>query len=157
MHQRHTTQTEASEAQQAEAFPAEPLEPPEKLVRALKAGRAALGIGQAEVAILVRSHRAHVAEFETGSRLPPPEVLYRLAELYFNGPAIVAAWVEVKGALPIAIYSKTVPRYPHPLALQVAVSFAAWWPKLARGDSPAARGALSVLRWALNKLGEPEA
>lgn len=145
------------EAQQVEAFPAEPLEPSEKLVRALKAGRAGLGIGQAEVAILVRGVRSRIADYESGSRLPPPGELYRLAELYANGAEIVSAWVEVKGVLPIAIYSETVPRFPHPLALSVAVSFAAWWPRLARGDTPQARGALSVLRWALTRLGEPEA
>lgn len=145
------------EAQQAKAFPAEPLEPSEKLVRALKAGRAALGIGQAEVAILVRGVRSRIADYETGSRIPPPAELYRLTELYGNGADIVAAWVEVKGTLPIAIYSESVPRYPHPLALSVAVSFATWWPRLARGDSPQVRGALAVLRWALAKLGEPEA
>lgn len=154
MHQRHTTQIEAPEAR-VEAFPAEPLEPAERLVIALKAGRAALGIGQAEVAILVRSHRARIADYEIGARLPPPAELYRLAELYSNGAEIVATWVEVKGILPIGIYSESVPRYPHPLALSVAVSFAAWWPRLARGDTPQARGALSVLRWALAKLGEP--
>lgn len=146
---------------QVEAFgPSEPLEPAERLVRALRDGRAQLGVGQAEVAILVRSHRARIADYEIGARLPPPSELYRLAELYANGAEIVAAWVEVKGALPISIYSETVPRYPHPLALQVATSFAAWWPKLSRGDTPEVRGALSVLRWALAKLGEspePEA
>lgn len=145
------------EAEQVEAFPSEPLEPSERLVRALKAGRAAMGIGQAEIAILTRSHRSRIADYETGARIPPPAELYRLTEIYSNGPEIVSSWVEVKGVLPIAIYSETVPRFPHPLALSVAVSFAAWWPRLSRGDSPQARGALSVMRWALAKLGEPEA
>ena len=157
----HTTQTApddaAARSRVVEAFPSEPLEPSERLVRSLKAGRAAMGIGQAEVAILVRSHRAHIADFESGSRLPPPEILYRLAELYANGAQIVGAWVEVRGSLPIKIYGGDLgSRYPHPLALQVATSFAAWWPKLSRGDTPQVRGALSVLRWALSRLGEPE-
>ena len=115
-----------------------------------------MGIGQAEVAILVRGVRSRIADYETGSRLPPPGELYRLAELYAgHGPAIVSAWVEARGTLPIAIYSETVPRYPHPLALQVATSFAAWWPRLARAETAAARGALAVMRWALSRLGDP--
>jgi hypothetical protein len=147
----------AARARVVEAFPSEPIEPAERLVRALKAGRAAMGIGQAEIAILTRSHRSRIADYETGARIPPPAELYRLTEIYSNGPEIVSAWVEVKGVLPIGIYSETVPRFPHPLALSVAVSFAAWWPKLARGDTPEVRGALAVIRWALSLLGPPPA
>ncbi len=135
---------------------APPLTPGERLASALRQSRADMGIGQAEVAILVRGVRSRIADYESGSRLPPPGELYRLADLYAeHGPAIVSAWVEARGSLPIAIYSETVPRYPHPLALQVATSFAAWWPRLARAETAAARGALSVMRWALSRLGDP--
>lgn len=135
---------------------APPLTPGERLAGALRQSRADMGIGQAEVAILVRGVRSRIADYESGSRLPPPGELYRLADLYAeHGPAIVSAWVEARGSLPIAIYSETVPRYPHPLALQVATSFAAWWPRLARAETAAARGALSVMRWALSRLGDP--
>lgn len=57
-----------------------------------------------------------------------------------------------QGELPLDLREK-----PHPLALSVAVSFAAWWPTLARAESSAAKACLSVLRWALAKLGEPPA
>lgn len=102
----------------------------------------------------------HVHEAERGIRAMPPGTLQRLVDRLDpeSRYELVRAWVEAEQQLPIVIYSRNEygdPVLPHPVALQVAVSFAAWWPTLSRADSRLATATLAVIRWALSRLGAP--
>lgn len=101
-----------------------------------------------------------ISEAENGTRRLKPGALARLVEGLDPEmrTQLVHAWISAEGELPIVMTMVDAdgrPQAPTPLALQVAVHFAAWWPTLARGESRAARAALSVMRWALSRLGQP--
>lgn len=131
--------------------------PRERFGAALRAARASAGLSQHDVN---PENKNHVHEAEKGIRAMPPGTLQRLVERLDPDTKhrLVYAWIESERQLPIVLYSKTEEGNvvtPNALALQVAVSFAAWWPTLSRAESRLALATLSVIRWALSRLGSP--
>lgn len=127
----------------------------------LRAIRARQQLSQEALAVAIGANDLQrISEAENGTRRLRPGALARLVEGLEpeTRTALVHAWICAEGALPIELHQTDADgrsRPPSPLAMSVAVSFAAWWPTLARAESSAAKACLSVLRWALSRLGEP--
>ena len=123
--------------------------------------RARQRLSQEAFAVAIGAHDLQrISEAERGERRLRPGALARLVEGLDpkTRTELVHAWICAEGELPIELHVSDADgrsRPPTPLALGVAVSFAAWWPTLARAESSTAKACLSVLRWALAKLGEP--
>jgi transcriptional regulator with XRE-family HTH domain len=122
----------------------------------LRSVRTRASMSQEALAVAIGANDLQrISEAENGVRRLKPAALAQLLDQLATPAeriALAESWIVAQGELPLDLREK-----PHPLALQVAVSFSAWWPTLARGESKAARAALSVMRWALAKLGEPPA
>lgn len=136
-----------------------PLDPDDAAMRfgsMLRAVRMRAAMSQEALAVAIGANDLQrISEAENGVRRLKPAALAQLLDQLATPAeriALAESWIVAQGELPLDLREK-----PHPLALSVAVSFAAWWPTLARGESKAARAALSVMRWALAKLGEPPA
>lgn len=126
----------------------------------LRGIRARQRLSQEDLAVAIGvGDLQRISEAERGERRLRPGALARLVETLDveTRTQLVHAWISAEGELPVELHLSDAAgrtQAPHPLALSVAVHFAAWWPTLARGETKAARAALSVMRWALAKLGE---
>lgn len=136
-------------------------DPKKRFGALLRTVRVQASMSQEALAVAIGANDLQrISEAENGTRRLKPGALARLVEGLEPEmrTQLVHAWISAEGELPIVMTTVDADgraQVPTPLALQVAVQFAAWWPTLARGESRAARAALSVMRWALSRLGQP--
>ncbi len=139
----------------------QPDDPARRFGSLLRSVRTRAAMSQEALAVAIGANDLQrISEAENGTRRLKPAALMKLTETL--DPAtrteLVACWVAAQGELPIELHVSDAAgrtQAPNTLALSVAVLFSAWWPTLARGETKAARAALSVMRWALSRLGEP--
>jgi transcriptional regulator with XRE-family HTH domain len=114
----------------------------------LRDARVRQGRSQDQLAILVGLRQQSVHEIEIGVR----RVSEHRVELFARALEIprtdfIDAWVAAEGGARLDL-----PPDAHPLARQVFVGLAQHWDDLVRADDAVARGALSVMRWALSRV-----
>lgn len=111
----------------------------------VRAARQRSGLSVRDLEQLLGVAHPTVTEIEQGARRIPPRLLEPLAlHAEMDRGELVAAWIDAEGAASLAL-----PEGASPLARQVFAALVVAWPDLARSTSPAARGTLAVLRWAL--------